>query len=156
MVLSSTARSLHGRGRGRRRTTATGLAVDQPRQRDDEVGGTVEGGGVDAVGDVVVRVVPGCEVSVRVRSSEGDGTQPPKAGRESIVEEGVADRHRATVRRAGPRQRFAELDQLAVVRDADHGALAHLVRDLAGGDRVDVEEVGTLAVEVLAAGADEG
>jgi hypothetical protein len=41
------------------------------------------------------------------------------------------------------------------VGDADHGALADLVGHLAVGDRVDVDEVGAGAVELLAAGADE-
>src|SRR5262245_43875797 len=78
-VPSSTRRSLHGRPLEGLRSPAPGCPVDQPAECDDEVRGVGERGGVDALREVVVRVVPGGQVAVPIRRAEGDGTHPADA-----------------------------------------------------------------------------
>src|SRR5512133_4072454 len=157
-VLSSTSRSLHGRclGRGSLGDATTSIAVDQPGEGHHKVGGAGQGGGVDALRDVVGGVVPGGQVALRIRRAQSDRSHPTDAWGKGVVEEGVADRHgAATIRDTGGSEGLAELDQLPVVGQADHRALADLVGDLSEGDRVDVEEGGGASVELLAMAADE-
>src|SRR5438067_1333385 len=71
----STGRSLRGRPlvARLRAEAAAGLPVDEAGEGNGEAGGIAEGGEVDAVGHVLVRVVPGGEVAFGVSGAQGDG-----------------------------------------------------------------------------------
>src|SRR5215210_9557114 len=107
-VLSSTARSLHGCGLGgRRRLTASRLAIQEAGAGDDEVGRGGQRRAVHALRHVVVGVVPGGQVAVGIGGADRDGAHLVDAGREGIVEQGVPDGTR--LGRAGAGERLAEL-----------------------------------------------